>query len=678
MQTANAPATPTPTAGGLLAAGLLSARWYAAAGLTFFLGWGSALLYIIGGKRLGLLAPAEKPNYLLVGLFLVVSLLIFIALERRFLLHRLAGYLPLPDSSPTVAGLCLWAGGVPYLTVRHNLLSATKPAETPKPGPHHPGRETLETFAFVIVLVLLLKSFVIEAFVIPTGSMAESLFGYNQVVACEECGYEFPLNSTCEVEPTNGPMRPVEGYCCPNCRFKSLFVRSNDAVGSSDPSVLKPRSPRLPNKSGDRLLVHKAMPELRPYRAGDIVVFKFPPEPQKQYSSQNYIKRLWGLGGETLAIWKGDLYVCKSLPAPANLPESAFGNPSFYWPTDDAAKELFEKSRKAGFPPDAGGFELLRKSDDVALDMKRVVWDNDFQSNYLARKSAPARWKPQTDDWQANDAEKGFRHSGASLGWVRYRHVPVQDWSALAGEKPSYPELKPIDNFLGYNAETGPGGRFLQDGTEDYRWWVGDLLLECRAEFVSANAEITLELSKGVNRFQATLGNGKLKLVRTGKNGIEHEFPAPISGPGTHDIRFANVDARLRVWIDGRALDLGDKANYGPAEPELYDPYDSKHEGWTTANDVREPASIAAVGDVAISRIKLYRDTYFISGSYSGTSDASELQRSYYVRPGHVLCFGDNSAASSDGRSWGAVPENLLLGKAVFVFFPLDRIGVLK
>ena len=50
----------------------------------------------------------------------------------------------------------------------------------------------------------------------------------------------------------------------------------------------------------------------------------------------------------------------------------------------------------------------------------------------------------------------------------------------------------------------------------------------------------------------------------------------------------------------------------------------------------------------------------------------------FYVQPGHYLCLGDNSAQSSDSRSWGLVPERLMLGKAVFVFFPPARVGFIK
>src|SRR5215210_8209808 len=95
-----------------------------------------------------------------------------------------------------------------------------------KVPPHRDAaREVVETIVFVVVLVLLLKLFVTEAFVIPTGSMAETLYGYQKVVTCPKCGHEFPVNSHDEEEGAvgdvpGGPRRAVDmiGFTCPNCR----------------------------------------------------------------------------------------------------------------------------------------------------------------------------------------------------------------------------------------------------------------------------------------------------------------------------------------------------------------------------------------------------------------------------------------------------------------------------
>ena len=563
--------------------------------------------------------------------------------------------------------------------------NADASAEKKKPVPSPDRtRESIETIVFVVVLVLLLKLFVTEAFVIPTGSMAETLYGYQKLVVCPKCGHEFPVNSHDEVEGgaddnnPAGPRRGVEmiGATCPNCRFPVRFPPEPGKEG-------KLKSPD--NRTGDRVLVLKPIFHLQEPERGDVVVFKYPQAPQERQIAQNYIKRAMGFGGETVAIHNGDLYVTREL----RYPEDAVGpdgfplyerptdplelwRPRYMYPNNQKALELFEKSKAAGFPAGQGGFEIIRKGVAHLDADRRIVWDNDQQPMELAGKAQP-RWYavPGSEKrWNGDNADlpKVFTHSGGDLDWVRYRHL-IYPW--LHPETAREEKPQPIDNMLGYNSEVGQYRDTRKPtpsrASESEREWVGDLILECEA-VLSEDSEVVLELSKGMCRFQATFAGGAVKLTSTGPGAKEFgSRPCKVKGSGTYKLRFANVDCRLHVWVDGKHLDFGTDADYLPG---MTVPTVPNAVGWWQENDVDAPASIGAKGATTVRAIKLHRDIFYTHGM-GGTF-------LYYVQPGHTMCMGDNSAQSSDSRTWGTVPERLMLGKAVFVFFPIGRVGFIK
>ena len=591
------------------------------------------------------------------------------------------------------------------------MATATTTAQDEKKKlPRDPAREVVETIVFVVVLVLLLKLFVTEAFVIPTGSMAETLYGYQKAITCPKCGHEFPVNSHDEVEANQQTRErhKLVGYCCPNCRYQGRVDDLN---------------PWPQNRTGDRVLVLKPLYHIQSPHRGDVVVFKYPDAPQENHVAANYIKRAMGFGGETIAIHRGKLFVTTSLqylPPLFKQPE----NPLDLWRSEymyqngGEADRLFEASRKAGFPAgpisalppalkehfkplldegfpaDRSGFVEIRKEAPQLLADRRIVWDNDKQPKDLAG-ATPPRWAPdpnrsQSGRWNADNAQqpRAFSHNGSELDWIRYQHLVWKNegnrftpwrWTDKDSTKPV---AGPVDNVLGYNAgiDLHPMNReeHSRDTGPDASRWVGDLILECEIE-IAAGSEVLLELSRGWDRFQAKFGNGLVALSRIGEKGPEFGNPTrPCKvTAGTYKLRFANVDSRLAVWVDETRIDFGAEGDYSPFEPDVWDTADTQREGWTLKNDIEGPACVGARGPVAgIRGIKLFRDVY-----YTRTGDGSGAD-TFYVHPGHYLCLGDNSAQSSDSRKWGTVPDRLMLGKAVFVFWPAfpspNRVGFIK
>jgi signal peptidase I len=65
---------------------------------------------------------------------------------------------------------------------------------------------------------------------------------------------------------------------------------------------------------------------------------------------------------------------------------------------------------------------------------------------------------------------------------------------------------------------------------------------------------------------------------------------------------------------------------------------------------------------------------------YSGpTANFPDAQTEYTIRPGHYVCFGDNTMNSSDSRAWGEpdFPQEKVIGRSLFVFWPFTkRVGL--
>ena len=154
--------------------------------------------------------------------------------------------------------------------------------------------EIANTFEWLItafILAFVFRAFVMEAFRIPTGSMADTLKGAHFRLRCRQCGYAYDhgfmpgnYNLPEDTIPAGSVEPPVTQ--CPSCGY---YHRS---IG------------KMPVANGDRILVLKCLYQFIKPKRWDVIVFKNPPEP-----SINYIKRLIGLPGEEVQIIDGDVYI---------------------------------------------------------------------------------------------------------------------------------------------------------------------------------------------------------------------------------------------------------------------------------------------------------------------------------------------------------------------------------
>jgi signal peptidase I len=342
--------------------------------------------------------------------------------------------------------------------------------------------------------------------------------------------------------------------------------------------------------------------------------------------------------------------------------------------------------------------------------MLQPVFDNDLMPTIkqLGKTGWPVRWQPElpldgntVGRWTSSDYA-AYETDGSAAGetWLRYRHLVP---SAIQWERnergmsydadPVKPQL--ITDFTPYN--TGGSSADRRNDPSGLHW-VGDLALQCRADVQNDRGQIVLELVKGGRQFQCRIdvGTGLADLAIEGldKSAFNPKIQTVVKGPGKYDLMFANCDRRLFLWVNGQSLPFAD--------------YDDLQNDIPTEADL-QPVGVASAGvKMKVEHLKILRDIYYIAMhsqrmyDYSNFPQEIEMGDSerffsnpnrwkytdrnkdtwnyfdeknmcyvdYSLQENQFFAMGDNSAKSLDSRSWGAVPRELLIGKAFFVYWP--------
>ncbi|MEQ9411050.1 MAG: signal peptidase I [Fuerstiella sp.] len=542
-------------------------------------------------------------------------------------------------------------------------------------------RETVESIAIAFVLAFLFKTFQAEAYVIPTGSMAPTLYGRHKDVTCDGCGFRFALGASSEINQESGALqRRIETAVCSNCG-KEIAV-SNAAVFN-----------------GDRILVNKQISE---YKRFDVVVFKNP-----EQGHVNYIKRLVGLPDETLRIRKGDLWVRT--------------------PDDEA----FRITRKD--PYVQKDIQLTVHDDRYpATPLLEVGWPERWEPSVESSDSGSVGgWLAAANDWTVDSDARAYTCETRSgdLQWLRYRHFQpdAADWRRLEnGFEPARPAARLIADFCSFNAaDVGRSGSMYPGSL----YWVGDLTINAEVEVreVGDGGRLDLELVEGPQTFRCTFdlatGEATVRVMNSadpGDSEVMATAGTSLQGEGSWEVSFANVDDRICLWVDGTLIEFDQTLEYEASDV----PQPGQHD--------LAPCGIAvSSASATVSGLLLERDIYYRNdiiafdhrdgvsivpswhnnvqhgevpdpGSLASLLDNPEawaatyaeqtaIQLQAYGRFGEYqlagdeyLMFGDNSSMSKDSRLFDfqarplngvfshryAVREQDLIGKALYIFWP--------
>ncbi len=586
-------------------------------------------------------------------------------------------------------------------------------------------RETIESVVIAVMLALLFRCFEAEAFIIPTGSMAVSLFGEHIDVECEQCGIRYQVGASKETRDTQ-----LVSCFCPICQYNMQLHRDRKS---------KQYNVDHETFDGDRILANKFIYDFVDPKRWDVLIFKNPNNPK-----QNYIKRCIGLPNETIVIVHGDIY-------------------SFAHDTQTInQKELRRK------PPEKM-WHMLQKVDDT---------------KFIAKKLKEAGWPSRWDQHDTADAEKvwvigeangqskySVKSAGESPAWLRYRHIAPRwyEWDAYLNEGVLPPRIQTgyqgelIADYYAYNHhqqyQVGPNkisftDRQLKDLAKNFpaevhdefdhqrsigirrptqyfydrnlgMHWVGDLCVDAEVDVKSSQGQVVFQLVEGGIAFNCTIdlasgtaafscdddrvqfvdSSGSPTSSTESKNRV-------IKGQGKYSIRFANYDDRLALWVNKKLIRFGSDnfVNYirkGDVLPK-----------WKNQKGQRgdaEPVAIGAAGgaELEIGRIQVLRDIYYVAtttyrgglAEYLGPNQPAEIRRylttpsswetpktveffesrnpendpaKYQIADDCFMPMGDNSPQSLDARSWtiGGQPappyfhRDYLSGRAMVIYWP--------
>ena len=520
---------------------------------------------------------------------------------------------------------------------------------------------TLMSLTIAFTLAMAFRGFVLEGFVIPTGSMGPTLMGEHARFFSPVTAFEYPADS----QTARGMAMTNDQRALP---VFDPMISTRNPIETRPPAAIAAEA-----RAGDRVLVLKPLFAFSAPKRWDVVVFKNPTDPAGD--TQNYIKRMVGLPNESFLLFDGDV---------------------FTGPIDAKSQDL----------------KVARKPEHVQRALWQPVYDSDYQPILPVKEletGMRATWPGAP--WKAA--------SGAT-GWTL---APSREWRFAGSGSTALEwnsEAAIIDDWNSYNAlrMSYDAARRSPRGMADLAWRtdtcfpVSDLRLcatvECAAlpEF-----ETTFELTARSSVFAfAIRGKGEVEVTRRGMESGEALGGAKASfSPRTDGVlsfECWHVDQQLWVFVDGTEV-LRMPYEFGSMDERLQaSMFGRNAEGYVrrhTDTHMPTPPKLAwrftSAQPFSLRRVQVDRDLYYrpvlhdannqfaINGDYlSGPGFGTNYEQPARLGTTDYVMLGDNSAASRDARLWGrahpltlrtfgdaqpgVVPADMIVGKAWAVYFP--------
>lgn len=535
-------------------------------------------------------------------------------------------------------------------------------------------REIFESISIALVLAFLFRTFLAEMFVIPTGSMAPTLFGQHKDVICPECSAPFQVGVV-QGESTDYGL-------CPNCNALMDF-QAEAQKGNPNP-----------NFSGDRILVGKYPYYFSSPKRWDVVVFLFPGG-----GNTNFIKRCVGLPGETIRIQGGDIYVKPPQTFQPVLNTERKVTSALEVQEDPELKKSYEqKTTESNGELLKRGFRIARKPPEKILATMIPVYENVFQSERLRRVKCPPRWhqineaRINSDSisysvWKEHGDGREFyfksEDPGEQTGWLVYQNLVLsqREWQQVELGQTPQPKPRLITDMTAYNSSLSSayGAQFGEEGGSSAfsipvpddlygRHWVKDLILECTVDVRSkktgmfraglcrggkifwcavnlATGDVTLEIPAIPDFGDDLKKQEEYEKINEKKEKLYFaKARSSMNDTDIYQFRFANVDDQLHVWIDGEVLKFDLPTAYLDLDPLV-----------PTEEDLNCPVQIGCSNcEVNLSNLNLFRDLYYVARGRDNSSMSDFMADNGY---GGKQVITPDFDFYSDPQRWSAFRE---------------------
>jgi signal peptidase I len=527
--------------------------------------------------------------------------------------------------------------------------------------------ETLESIIVAFVLAFIFRAFVVEAFVIPTGSMAATLYGAHLEFKCSDCGYDFAVGGDWHLEPD-----PV----CPNC-FLPQHVPA-----------------ALTHYAGDRILVLKFLYDFQPPERWDVIVFHNP-----NLAEQNYIKRLVALPGETIELVRGDVTINGKIVQKTDAAQDAL------WMLVHDTR--YKPTRRDWHPRWIADKEWQPQQDGFVAE-KTPARDKTAWVTYQHRD--PLGHVSNIGDFYAYNSTDGRRFSSIActdLG-LRAEVTAGQATSVVTVEMRAYKDTFRFE--LTADGHEQPTRILLNDKP----------VAQASGGVLPVGRPITVEAANVDHKLMLLVGGKRVTPIRSLETTPEGDVlytatpltpkeerlydPRPLSveeyrllgpePPSREEYQMLSpepLNPGKERLLDPKPLTPAEhdqliRNSPGAFEMRFFDGKPMTRDerrllDWRKKNDLQALAAGVRIGvrggTAKVGYLRLDRDVYYQNAQQPAGGPGNGTEgHPFALEQGEYFVLGDNSPNSLDCRLWSlplarpVVPERNLVGKAFFVYWP--------